>query len=95
MALGELSIGWPVLLAFALVFTGFGFYAWTIFWSKSKFARAETILVQRKSRFLSAAERKLFDCLVDALSENYFVFSKVGMTDVLEPNSSISFYAIK
>lgn len=40
--------------------------------------------VQRRSRLLSPAEKNFFECLVDSLSDDYFIFAKVAMLDVVE-----------
>lgn len=46
--------------------------------------------VQRKSRVLAPSERAFFERLVSALSDDYFIFAKMSMLDVVEvsPNAS-------
>ncbi len=46
--------------------------------------------LQRKSRLLSPAERSFFDCLMPALSEDFFVFTKVSMLDVVAASPAAS-----
>jgi len=91
MTLSDLNFAWPVLLGLLIACTT---VAW-FFWTKLKYARADTILIQRKSRMLTIAERNLFDCLVDALSEKYFVFAKVGIKDIVEASSSATPFDVK
>lgn len=40
--------------------------------------------VQRRSRLMSPAEKNFFECLVDSLSADYFIFAKIAMLDVIE-----------
>lgn len=84
MDLSNLNFGWPMLVGLAIVCF---IIAWLI-WTRIQHARSETTLVQRKSRLLSATEYSLFDCLVDELSDKYFVFAKVGLKEVVEPSPS-------
>jgi ssDNA-binding Zn-finger/Zn-ribbon topoisomerase 1 len=74
MALSNLMMGWPLVIGLVATFA----------WVAVKYARAETIAVQRKACFLSVAERNLFDCLVDALSDEYVVFAKVGLAEFID-----------
>ncbi|MFT6408302.1 MAG: hypothetical protein ACJAQ6_001720 [Arenicella sp.] len=85
MILSNLMMGWPFVFGLALVCS---VIAWFTL-AKLKYRRAETIPVQRKSRLLSVAERNLFDCLVEGLSNKYFIFAKVPMKNVIEaaPNA--------
>ena len=46
---------------------------------------AEKFELQRKSRILSAAERNFFDCLMNSLSEDFYIFARIGILDVVEP----------
>jgi hypothetical protein len=73
-------MGWPLVIGCALVCVSLGLSVW----AKTRYMRAETIAVQRKSRMLSVVERNLFDCLIQALSEQYFIFAKVALKDVIE-----------
>jgi len=41
--------------------------------------------VQRRSKLLSSAEQKFFECLVAALSDDFYIFTKVAMPDVVQP----------
>jgi ssDNA-binding Zn-finger/Zn-ribbon topoisomerase 1 len=73
-------MGWPLLIGLAIVCaTGV-----LIRWATVKYARADAIAVQRKTRMLSVSERKLFGSLVDALSDKYFIFAKVTLRDFIE-----------
>jgi len=91
MTLSDLNSLWPVMLGlFLICAVSMWFYL-----SKVRFARAETIPVQRKSRMLSVAERNLLDCLADALSDKYFIFAKVGMNEVIEPSSGAKLFDTK
>jgi hypothetical protein len=80
MTLSNLMIGWPLLIGLVTVSPIVALFAW----ATVKYVRAKTIAVQCKTRLLSVAERELFDCLVDALSDKYFIFSKVGLKDFIE-----------
>lgn len=42
------------------------------------------IHVQRKSRMLMSAERAFFEYLIAALSEDYYIFAKANMLDVID-----------
>lgn len=55
-------------------------------WRKKK--SAIDLQLQRKSRLLSAAERNFFDCLITSLSDEFFIFTKVRMLDIVEPTPS-------
>lgn len=48
--------------------------------------------LQRKSRLLTPAERSFFDCLMPALSEDFFIFTKVAMLDVINPRPTAGFF---
>lgn len=84
MALSNLMGGWS--LGIGLVFVCL-VVAWVSF-AKRKYTHAENMAVQRKSRFLSVAEHNLFGCLVEALSDNYFIFARVRMQSVIEAKSN-------
>jgi len=51
--------------------------------------------LQRKSRLMNAAERTFFDRLIDNLSEEYFVFAKVRMVDVVETTPATTWMKAK
>ncbi len=53
-------------------------------------ASATDLQLQRKSRLLSAAERNFFECLINSLSDEFFIFTKVRMLDIVEPTPSSS-----
>jgi len=57
-------------------------------WARVKYLRAETIAVQRKGHLLSVSERKLIECLVEALADKYFIFAKVGLKSFIEPSQA-------
>ena len=40
--------------------------------------------IQRRSRLLSPAEKNFFECLVDSLGDEFFIFPKVAILDVVE-----------
>lgn len=84
MALSDLNFGWPVVLGLVVA----GFVGLWVMCARLIYARSKTIRVQRKSRFLSVAERTFFDCLIDELSDKYFVFAKVAINNVVEPSPS-------
>lgn len=48
--------------------------------------------LQRKSRLLPPAERNFFESLMPALSNDFYVFTRVSMTDVVAPLPSASFF---
>lgn len=54
-------------------------------------ANGTNLELQRKSRLLTPAERSFFDCLVPALSEDFYIFTKVAMLDVVSPRPTASF----
>jgi len=47
-----------------------------------------TFPLQRRSRLLSPAEKRFFECLSSSLSEDFFIFTKVAMLDVVESSPS-------
>jgi len=55
----------------------------------------EKIELQRKSRIFSAAERTLFECLVNSLNEDFYIFAKFGILDAVEPSSSANWLHTK
>ncbi len=46
--------------------------------------------IQRKSKLLSPAEKAFFECLFEALEEDFYIFAKVSVLDVVESNPSAS-----
>jgi len=40
--------------------------------------------IQRKSKILSPAEKGFFECLINALSDDFYIFAKVAALDVIE-----------
>ena len=82
MTLHNLMMGWPLVIGIATVCAIIAL----LVWSRVKFTQAETIAVQGNSRMLSVAERKLFECLVEALADKYFIFIKVGLSSFIEPS---------
>ena len=91
MTLSDLNLGWQLLS----VIGGVILIAGWIIWSNVKYLRAKTVPVRRKSRLLSISERNLFDCLILALSDTYFIFSKVGIKHVIEQNPGASGLDVK
>lgn len=81
MTLSEFANGWA--LWGSLIAIGLGIAA--IFAWRIVAARAE-LAIQRKSRMLNAAERNFFECLAHALSDDYYIFTKVRVCDVVEPS---------
>lgn len=61
-----------------LVFIG-GF----IFWRER--AQGGALELQRKSRLFTPAERSFFECLMPALSDDFYIFIRVPFLDVLGP----------
>lgn len=45
-------------------------------------------LVERKSRILSPSEKKFFDSLLEALGDDFYVFTKVAILDVVRVQST-------
>jgi ssDNA-binding Zn-finger/Zn-ribbon topoisomerase 1 len=84
-------MGWPLVIGFVLVCAIIGVSAWV----KIKYRLNETISVQRKSRLLSVAERNFLGCLADALSEDYFIFAKLQLQDVIEAAPSAQRFNLK
>ncbi|MEM7359195.1 MAG: DUF2726 domain-containing protein [Pseudomonadota bacterium] len=62
----------------------------TFFWYRNK--RNVDFAVQRRSRILSPAEKNFFECLVNALSDDYYIFTKVAMLDVVEMSPTAKFW---
>jgi hypothetical protein len=62
-----------------------------VFWWRSR-ASLEEINLQRKSRLLSPAERSFFDCLIPALSEDFYIFTKVAIQDVVTPSPTAGYF---
>lgn len=46
--------------------------------------------VQRKSKILSPAEKGFFECLINALDQDFYIFAKVAVLDVVEAIPAIS-----
>lgn len=66
-----------VVLAMVLIA---GVYMWR------RSAAGGDFAVQRRSKLLSPAEKKFFECLVAALSDDFHIFTKVAMPDVIQPS---------
>lgn len=59
-----------------------------MFWRER--AQASAFELQRKSRLFTPAERSFFECLMPALSDDFYIFIKVPFLDVLGPRPSAS-----
>jgi len=57
-------------------------------WMWRKKTSATDLQLQRRSRLLSAAERNFFECLINSLGDEFFIFTKVRMLDIVEPTPS-------
>lgn len=76
----------PIVLGILTIFAvaaGLGIYIW-----RSRPNNFETVL-QRRGRFLTTAENNFFECLSNALSEDFHIFTKVAMLDVMEPSPAV------
>lgn len=85
MTLNEMTEGWLLwggLFAAGLAVAAY--VAWLMAVARAKLA------IQRKSRMLSVAERNFFECLANALSDDYFIFTRVKVLDVVEPSPAAS-----
>ena len=54
----------------------------------SKFSFA----LQRRSKMLTPAEKNFFECLVNALGDEFHIFTKVAMLDVVEPSPAAGYF---
>lgn len=54
--------------------------------------RKSSFELQRRSRLLSSAERGFFDRLMPALSEDFYIFKKVAMLDVVSPSPAAGYF---
>lgn len=86
MGFFEENIIW-VLTGVALAVLLIGGFFW---WRNS--SSIDEIALQRKSRLLSPAERGFFDCLIPALSEDFYIFTKVAMLDVVSPAPTAGYF---
>lgn len=85
MSLNDLTSGWALwgsLLTVAILFGAF--YFWKLRGGVNDFE------LQRRSRMLTAAERNFFECLANALSDDFYIFTKVRVLDVVEPSPASS-----
>ena len=48
--------------------------------------------LQRRSRILSPSEKSFFECLLSALSDDFYIFTKVAALDVVEASPSAGFW---
>ena len=71
----QLWIG--VLVAVALLV---GFFIF--FWQRGEIPFASAL--QRRSRILSPVEKNVFECLLNALNEDFFIFTKVSVLEVVQ-----------
>lgn len=79
MALSEIVNGWvPWASVICIVLSFMFFFGWRGLLQRADFA------VQRKSRMLSTAEKNFFECLTNALSDDFYIFTKVRVLDVVE-----------
>lgn len=52
--------------------------------------RSVSVPLQKKSKFLSGAQKKFFDVLIDAVGHEYCVFARVGFLGVIEVAPTVS-----
>jgi hypothetical protein len=81
MTLNEFVFGWAPVVVLGVIILAVGA---AVFW-RMLAARAE-LAIQRKSRLLCPAERSFFECLNNALNDEYYIFTKVRMLDIVEPS---------
>lgn len=93
MALNEFLAGWGIwgsLLIIVILLAGLALWRRAI--------KHADLVIQRRSRILNAAERSFFECLTNALSDDFYIFTKVRVLDVVEPSpvasriEKLSFY---
>ena len=92
MTLSEFYDGyqlWVVLSVAAVLALGVVVYFWL-----RKPIPFESVL-QRRSRILSPAEKNFFECLLGALNDEFFIFTKVAMLDVVQILPSIGYFGKK
>ncbi|RBP51561.1 DUF2726 domain-containing protein [Arenicella xantha] len=90
MSLGVTGFGWIlIILAWLVLIGGAGYW-----WIRNKASAAE-FDVQRKSRMLTAAERNFFDGLMSSLSDEFYIFSKIRILDVIEPEPAVDWFQSK
>lgn len=51
----------------------------------------DNMTIQRRSRILSLAEKSFFECLVNELTDDFYVFTKVAMQDVVDASPKAGF----
>lgn len=51
--------------------------------------------LQRRSKLLSPAEKNFFECLNEALSNDYYIFGKISMLDVVEMSPTAGFFTVR
>jgi len=86
MSLNDFSNGWALwgsLIVIGLMIFG----AYVVLRIRAERTDFE---LQRRSRILTAAERNFFECLANALSDDFYIFTKVRILDVVEPSPSSS-----
>ena len=88
MSLSTIVNMWPLILAIGLI----GLVAAIAWFISSKKQQSLPLVVQRKSRFLNPSQRQFFDALVDALGDQYFIFSRVGMRGVVEHKQEAGYF---
>lgn len=74
----------PIVLGILSIFAvaaGLGIYIW-----RSRRPNNFERLLQRRDRFLTLAEKNFFECLSNALSDDFYIFTRVAMLDVMEPS---------
>ena len=85
-----MASGWFTGGLILLVIAGAaGFY-----WSRNKISVADLEL-QRKSRILTAAERNFFECLMNSLSDDFYIFAKIRILDVIEAGQAANWLQSK
>lgn len=80
MSLSSILQFWPTIGVIALICLVAGII-WFLLSAKHA---SKPLAVQRKSRLLSASQCQFFEALVDALSDEFFIFTRVGMRGVVE-----------
>ncbi len=74
------------MLAIIILLGIIAFFLW------ARTSRNVEFALQRRSRLLSPAEKNFFECLTSALSEDFFIFNKVAMLDVVESAPSAGLF---
>ena len=87
MTLGILDNGlliWGLIVLAVLVVL-------SIFFVVRRKSKEINFTLQRRSRMLSPAEKKFFECLINSLGDDFYIFTKIAMLDVIEPSPGTGF----